>query len=284
MTFWFPQFSVPATGRLAGLVVCAILITAASSGPTKVDPAQLQLTPGFPGRASLKLAGRPWTTQNASRPWSIRIVKNRPNTAVFEVRAGDHIGAATRNNRSEVMLASNDPDRAISYDQDFWAAGSVAIQSDAISSDKVPVIICQVHDTPDESPPFALRFQGQDLYLTVQGDLAARSTGNSRQQRLVRIPNVLRSTLNSEPVFHHWVVRLRFSRLAQGEVDFWWNGARVYSGKNLVMGYNNVIGGYWKYGIYRSVSSSETLRVTHANVELGTKTLIDRVSHPLPLQ
>jgi hypothetical protein len=144
----------------------------------------------------------------------------------------------------------------------------------------VPVIICQVHDTPDEgdykskSPPFALRFQGQDLYLTVQGDLAARSTGNSRQQRLVRIPNVLRSTLNSEPVFHHWVVRLRFSRLAQGEVDFWWNGARVYSGKNLVMGYNNVIGGYWKYGIYRSVSSSETLRVT----------LIDRVSHPLPLQ
>jgi len=290
MIFWFPQFSVQGAARFAGSVMCAVLTAAASPGSTKVDPAQLQLAPGIPGNSSLRLAGRLWTTQNASRPWSIRVAKNRPNIVVFEIRAGDHIGAVTRNNRSEVLLASNEPARTIPYDKDFWVAGSVAIQSDTTSPNKVPVIICQVHDTPDEgeykskSPPFALRFQGQDLYLTVQGDLVARSTGNSRQQRLVRIPNVLRSALDGEPVFHHWVARLRFSRSTQGEVDFWWNGARVYSGKKLVMGYNNAIGGYWKYGIYRSVSSSETLRVTHANVELGGKTLIDRVLHPLPLQ
>jgi hypothetical protein len=289
MTFRFSRFPVRAMSRLAGLLVSAMLVTAASAGSKKPAPADLQFGSALPGRATFSLGGRPWTTQNASRPWSIRIAKNHPNIAVFEVRAGDHIGAATRNDRSEVLLASNDPARIIPYDHDFWVAGSVAIQSDTVSPDNVPVIICQVHDTPDDgeykskSPPFALRFQGRDLYLTVQGDLAARSSGNSRQQRLVKIPNVSRSVLDSKPVFHHWVTRLRFNRAARGEVDFWWDGVRIYSGKNLVMGYNNTVGGYWKYGIYRSVSSAETLRVTHANVELSRTSLIDRVSHPLPL-
>lgn len=293
MMFRFPQRLTPASRRWARWTASVLVVAAASAAPAaspKASPALLQLGPALPGKTALILGARTWATQNASRPWSIRIAKDRPNTAVFEVRAGDHIGAATRSDRSEVLLASNDPARIIPYDQDVWAAGSVAIQSDAISPDKVPVIISQVHDTPDEgeykskSPPFALRFQGRDLYLTVQGDLAARSSGNSRQQRLVRIPNVSRSALDAALVFHDWVARLRFSRGAQGEVDFWWDGVRVYSGKNLVMGYNNAVGGYWKYGIYRSVSSSETLRVTHANVELGGKSLLDRVSHPLPLQ
>jgi hypothetical protein len=290
MTFRFLQRFTPADRRWALMTASALLVAAGPAAPPEARPTLLQLRPAVAGKSAVTLGERNWTTQNASRPWSIKVAKNRANTAVFEVRAGDHIGAATRNDRSEVLLASNDPTRIIPYDQDVWAAGSVAIQSDAISSDKVPVIISQVHDTPDEdeykskSPPFALRFQGKDLYLTVQGDLAARSSGNSRQQRLVRIPNVLRSALDAAPVFHHWVARLRFSRGAQGEVDFWWNGVRVYSGKNLIMGYNNAVGGYWKYGIYRSVSSSETLRVTHANVEFGGKSLLDRVSHPLPLQ
>jgi hypothetical protein len=211
------------------------------------------------------------------------------NTVVFEVRDGDHIGDARHNNRSEILLTRHDPMRIIPYEQDFWASGSVAIQG-AVSPDKVPVVICQVHDTPDvgelrsKSPPFALRLQGRDLYLTVQGDLAARSIANSRQQRLVRIPNVARSNLSASPVFHHWVVRLRFSRSANAEVDFWWDGARVYSGRNLVMGYNNVVGGYWKHGLYRSVASSETLRVTHANVELSRASLFERVKHPLSLR
>lgn len=250
----------------------------------------IRFGPPLDHKASFKLDGRRWTTQNSSQAWSIRVMHGYKDAVAFEVRDGDHIGRARQNNRAEILLARDDPHRIISYDKDFWAAGAVAIQSDDTSADRVPVVLMQVHDTPDagelqsKSPPFALRLEGRDLLLTVQGDLAACSLRNSRQQRLVRIPNVSRTALNAKPQFHYWVVRLRFSRTMKGEVDFWWGGQRAVSGRNLMMGYNNAVGGYWKHGLYRSKAASERLRVVHANVELSPSSLIGRVRRPLPLQ
>ena len=242
----------------------------------------------IPANATVKLDGLRWAVQNPSKPWSLRPVAGRQNMLAFEVRGDDHLGNEPHKNRSEVALRRQNRLGKIPYDQDVWAAGSVAIQSDAVSPERLPVVIHQVHDTPDpgeyasKSPPFALRFYGRDLYLTVQGDLAARSVGNSRQQRLARLPDERRTRLDEPPLFHDWVVRLKFSRAAEGEVDFWWNGQLIYSGKGLKMGYNNIVGGYWKYGIYRARSTPETLRVIHANVEISEASLRDRVRHPRP--
>lgn len=238
------------------------------------------------------LNGHRWAVQNASKAWSIRIASHRANTVVFEVRQGDHIGRVFRNNRSELLLPRGDPMQIIPYDRDFWASGAVAIQGPA-SAPGVPIVLMQVHDTPDpgalagKTPPFAMRLSGNDLTLTIKGDPTpslASDVALKRGQRVALVPDVSRSGLQDPPVFHRWVARMRFSRGSNGALDFWWDGKRIYSGSNLVMGYNNQRGGYFKYGIYRSHASGEQLRVVHANVEISFSSLGSRVARPLPLK
>jgi hypothetical protein len=75
---------------------------------------------------------------------------------------------------------------------------------------------------------------------------------------------------------------MKASRTGNGELELWWNGEhRARTG--LLMGYNDVIGGYPKFGLYEPTESGNTIRVTHAMTELSLASLFDRVANPLPI-
>jgi hypothetical protein len=233
------------------------------------------------------LAGRTWNTQNAGKAWSLAAATNRRNMMTFETRAGDHANGEVGKTRSEVLPASSDPMFQVPFDTPYWMSGHLAIQSDVINPENIQSLIGQIHANGDmgdvsTSPLFGMRAVGRDLLITTQGDVNAVTSGNSVQQRAFLFRNVLRTGLSEEMAFHRWVACLKTSRTGNASLDFWWNGEH-YTRTGLLMGYNDVIGGYPKFGIYEPTESGNTIRVTHAMLELSLTSLFDRVANPLPI-
>jgi hypothetical protein len=245
----------------------------------------------IPHDAAIGFSGRSWRAETANKAWSIVPASNRQAYITFEVRNGDHLsetGAEAGKNRSEIKLLPTDSMALLPFDTDVWFSGYIAYQYDVAPPANITAVTMQIHNSPDAgepdvSPLFAQRLQGDDLLFTVQGETGAVTTGNSVQQRLLLIPGIVKTSLADEPYFHRYVYRIRATRNGTSQLDIWWNGELVYSGINLLMGYNDLLGGFFKLGIYRPTQSSETLRVTNAMTEMSLTSLIDRVANPLPI-
>ena len=78
------------------------------------------------------------------------------------------------------------------------------------------------------------------------------------------------------------VGRLVFGWDNNASVDIWWDGAKILSQANTNMGYNDMRGPYFKFGIYRA-KVAETTVADFANMELGTTSLLTRVTSPLEI-
>lgn len=131
-------------------------------------------------------------------------------------------------------------------------------------------------DYTARSPVFAQQFAGSTLVVTTRSDPNASSTGNLTQVDRYTAPNF---PLN---VWHRFVYRLRFSQTGNGELQGWIDGAAVIPTTVIPLGYNDTLGPFLKYGIYRN-PAPETVVAEFANVEIGTSSLLSRVASPLPI-
>lgn len=224
--------------------------------------------------------GRQWTVQSDTKPWSIVRYDGYDR---FEVRPGDHYALdPTDRERAEFTghTGGNVP-----FEQFVWVSFAIRVPAESELSPKKDINIAfgQFHQEPDANDdsapvPFLQLFQGNNFSIV---------TRSSTQNPLVNPPAPLAVTRYAEANFprDQWVYfvhKLRFSRTGNGYIQTWRNGVEVVPGTTIPLGYNDVIGPWWKYGIYR-VSTHETTIVDFANVEFGTSDLSGRIAHPPPI-
>jgi hypothetical protein len=83
--------------------------------------------------------------------------------------------------------------------------------------------------------------------------------------------------------FYNLVVEIVEGWSNDGLCNVWLDGVQVVNLSGINIGYNDVIGPYWKLGIYRGGSATDTLAVEYANPEIkddGTS-LFARVAAPI---
>lgn len=220
-------------------------------------------------------AGWDWTLQrDKTKTYPIQeVVGAKPVRHRFEARSTDSWNSESTRNRAEFALDH----RFAPSGQAVWFSYAIRVRGGA------PVtnwnVLSQFHNSPDSgdistSPPLSInmvpgekirfirRFDAQPFTTTKRDDITMAESMVARD-RWYRIAG-----------------RVVFGWNNNGSVDIWWNGARIIGLSNTNIGYNDMRGPYFKFGIYRA-KVPETLIVDFANMEIGTTSLLARVTSPL---
>lgn len=237
------------------------VVVAASQQERAAEPRRI-----FNGSRYVRL-GRRYSAQNSGR-YSTAL--RCGNQDVSEVTHSDRpVGDPKRVDRSELSGWRSWP-----YDRDVWVSYNMKIQRLARTPDWV--VLGQFHAVPDPGersavPPLAFYMSNGALQLATRGnpDLIT-----SRPSTVVQWTGK-RFRLH---VWHRVVLRIRFSRTGLGHLSAWIDGKLVTS-VDTPLGYNDTVGPYWKYGIYRGTARS-VAQVRYAGMEIGLHSLQDRVLHP----
>ncbi len=217
------------------------------------------------GKSGLNNAGKPWSYAKTGR-------QER-----FEIRAGDH-WKGEHSERSEVAIY-----QFVKSNVDIWQAYSLLIEPGPTS--RAPwCIFGQWHAYKDlwdqyVSPPMAQFLTGDTFNVWTASDPALRQTIKNYPPPITRYqrPNFQRG------LWHSFVQRTRFNAFGHGELQTWIDGQQILNLKQIPIGYNDVIGPYFKYGVYRPPGDPTPMAARYANMELGYASLADRIKHPLPV-
>lgn len=227
------------------------------------------------GAGQQAIAGRVWNVQTSGNPWAIQRASNRPMHR-FEVRPGDHAEGQLDRNRSELQCTTKDTVSGV----DLWVSYGLKVSAAAgIFSDSM--VLGQWHQTEDAGdfsgyPPFELNLHADGLHVyTASVSEAGRPTSYPITHRAGPIPFALDEV-------HQIVIRAKFGWSNDAELDVWVDGAAVYSGAAINMGMNDVVGPYWKMGIYYTPADAiPNVVAEYWNFEIGTTSLAGRVTSPL---
>jgi hypothetical protein len=131
-------------------------------------------------------------------------------------------------------------------------------------------------ETPGKPPAFTMRH--------VRGNLELATRSDTRKTTTTQVDEVVRKRLPWFPAntWQNIVVRVKFDPFGQGNITFWLNGQKVYASGQIPIGYNDSFGPHFSQGQYRGATDATTA-LDFANVEFGTKSLLDRVTQPKPL-
>jgi hypothetical protein len=131
-------------------------------------------------------------------------------------------------------------------------------------------------ETPGKPPAFTMRH--------VRGNLELATRSDTRKNTTTQVDEVVRKRLPWFPAntWQNIVVRVKFDPFGQGNITFWLNGQKVYASGQIPIGYNDSFGPHFSQGQYRGATDATTAH-DFANVEFGTKSLLDRVTQPKPL-
>lgn len=211
---------------------------------------------------------------NAGRPWSYSVSGRQER---FEVRAGDH-WKGEHSERSEVAVY-----QFVRTNTDIWQAYSLLIEPGPTSL--APwCIFGQWHAYKDPwddyvSPPVAQFLAGDTFKVWTASDTALRQTLRTYPPTVIRYQR----TNFERGRWHSFVQRTRFSAFGHGELQAWIDGEMTYDLRGIPIGYNDLVGPYFKYGVYRPPIDSSPMAARYANMELGYHSLADRIDHPLPI-
>lgn len=237
-----------------------------------IAAAAIALTLGCNADAS----GRGWGVQkDDSNSSAIREVG--PNHVRFEVHASDNWKKDVGKGRNRAELKAKD---TVPFGQDVWFSYQMKIDASGPLTARY-CILGQFHQTGDPwdasvSPPFAINLLPNNRLRFVKRYSTDRVTSST-------IDTVM---YESAPIERGRWVRvvghIVFGWQGNGAVQMWLDGRQVVDLPRTSIGYNDVLGPYWKFGIYRA-QSPETLSVEYANMEIGSASLLGRVSQPLPI-
>lgn len=239
------------------------------------------------GRASF--AGQLWGVQHApDRPYAIQQAIGPSGLPVhrFEVREGDYCTTPDDH---------NDRNRAEFCGLTKWAFGtavwvSYAMRVKAGALIKAWNVTGQFHSTPDTalgdvggSPPFATECRPGEKLVTLRRDTAEKVTTGGQ------LPTIMHSSALVRDRWLRVVERVVFDYSGNGAVRQWLDGTLVIDAAPIPIGFNDEVGPYWKFGIYRAAHMADgtlipdPMIVEYANMEIGLSPLGQRVTAPLAL-
>lgn len=230
------------------------------------------------------IGGEDYTAQSPGQPYSLAVVgdPSSPTYSRHELHNGDRwvndVNNFPNDARERCELRGN---TFLPMEVDVWMSGSVRVTASTWKPNEYNIITQFIQDPPsgEAGGQNSLNFSIENgiLQIYTRGDTAAVTT--------VRPAAVTRYTTDWTPHLGQWVslvVRARFSKAsANGELDVWLDGSKVIGATGIVMGFNNPQGPYSKLGVYRS-GWTDPIVVEWANREIGTASLLSRVTSPLP--
>ncbi|HEX6866002.1 MAG TPA: heparin lyase I family protein [Caulobacteraceae bacterium] len=251
--------------------------TSPTTTPTTEATVESYCAPSVNSLGRTTFADWEWTLQrDKTKLYPIQeVVGMDPVRHRFETRSTDSWNSETTRNRAELALTH----RFAPAGQSIWFSYAMRVRGGA------PVtnwnVLSQFHNSPDSgdistSPPFSMNMvPGEKLRFIRRFDAAPLST--TKRDDITMGERVI-----SRDRWYRIVGRLVFGWDNNASVDVWIDGAKMISLANTNMGYNDMRGPYFKFGIYRA-KVAETLVADFANMELGTTSLLTRVTSPLDI-
>jgi lysophospholipase L1-like esterase len=226
--------------------------------------------------------GVTFRTQNAELGHCAGVRGNRFRS---EVRQGDtwsgDIAANPPRNRSE--FAQQNPTLPVTG-TDFWSSLAFKIATDA-PSEAVWMTLMQIHSSIDSVPAMIAPYlYGSNLTIETASATSTDGSGAVAVQRHT-VANLQRLQ------WHNLVMRVRGGVGGAGQLQAWLNGTELFNLTSIDLGYPNIVGyqPYMKFGLYRRATTlaaapvTQTFAAEYANIEIGTASLLARVSSPLPI-
>jgi hypothetical protein len=233
-----------------------------------------------------------WNMNCFSQPYAFAQT-TAPNGAIsrrFEVRSGDRAPGDINLHPTDVRqrCEQKNTDTFWSWDTDVWLSYDFQWSGTVPTSGSHHNIINQWQQTPEPNcdtaghpPSLSLGFRNGNFDLSKHSTTAVCDTVQPANE-----------TLYAQPWFppNTWeriVLHTRMNPAGTGLVELWLNGAKVYTGTGLSIGYalnteDLSYAPHYSDGEYRD-GQPDTTVFTVANLQLGTADLSSRVSNPPPL-
>ncbi|WP_221392770.1 heparin lyase I family protein [Dyadobacter sp. NIV53] len=230
---------------------------------------------GFSTR-KLDIFKNKYRIQSPNRSHSVNVAKNKTSQIYkFQLNSGDQWLSDLGKDKERSELYSLDK---MPFNQDVWLSYAVRVEPGSPVTSK----FChfgQFHATEDPGeaasvPILTFRFVGED-------DLSITTCANTDPFATYNTTGVIR--YKGKLPRGQWVrnvMRIRFSH-DEGQLQWWENGVEMLNLSDVGIGNNDIVGPYWKFGIYRT-KSEESLIVEYANMELSTTSSLEsRIQNPL---
>lgn len=213
----------------------------------------------------------------SSSPNAIQMSNTEQGTIRFNARSGENSRwdqkEGSRVDRAELTgWAQPNP-----LGQDVWISyAQRVLPGDPVTSRWC--VIGQMHATTQagdrgSSPPFALHLLPGDVYeISTRYVATARHTENPDET--IRYSGAI-----ERGRWYNHVFRLRFGYKGDAVLQWWRDGILMLDLKGFSMGYNDPVGPYWQFGIYRN-TSPENLTIEYRNVEVSQVSLSNRIASP----
>jgi hypothetical protein len=238
---------------VAGLALC---LWSNASGEEKIHPTANWMAP-LKSKWKIQSPGRPYSIQTASD-----VRKNGEDSLRFELRKGEQWNTSFR---SEVNTTEHPPMNSVR-----WYAFSLYLPVDFPIEDN-RLVLAQWHGADKKergevarSPSMAFRYRAGRFYVTD------RHTSERIVKDSDTVPETILFQTNSFPLgqWNDFVVQAKWSYQDDGFVNVWWNGKPIvqYCGP---VGYNDDLGPYFKFGIYRD-DTDKTYVAYYNQVKFGT--------------
>jgi hypothetical protein len=212
----------------------------------------------------------------AENSWNIQ--RNaQDNDFLFEVRSGDKWATDASLSRPYERAEISKVETA-NFGETYWVAYDFKLLGAPTNAQWL--YLGQWHATPDPDDVTA-----QPIYKLELVDTGWRiRTYGTTQDPLVDTVNPTTHYQSGPFNLNQWyrfVARFIFSPTA-AELSVWLNENQIVNATNFPMGYQDVVGPYWKVGIYR-YETTETFKVRVANLSVGKTDLSGRITSPPPL-
>jgi hypothetical protein len=213
---------------------------------------------------------------NAKRPWSY---KRMGQLERFELRHGDICeGDGVHRERTEVGFY-----KPATWRKDYWLAFSVLLEPGPPTEAKW-LMLGQWHafkDPWDISlwPPISLFLtpKQERLVVMTSSNPSWRQSGPHAAVTRYIGPPLKRG------VWHSVVYKVRFDPKGHGLLAMWVDGQNILDLVDIPIGYTDMVGPYYKYGLYRPLGDPSRQVAWYANMEASNDPLADRIAKPLPV-
>ncbi len=261
--------------------VGALGVAALVSGCTEQEPAPSTSEDIAEGRGTPGSGGEAFILQSPGKRWSYRATTSPEGMSCrrFELRGRDQW-------QNDVDLFDDGRQRVAlrgttgwPIKTDVWFAYSLRW------SGALPGTWSQLTSFHSALEPREVRGKPDPFSFSVaRGRFTISTRSDTRLLTRSKADTVARYSMPMFPAdtWQQIVVRIRFDPSGRGRLVFWLNGRQRYDSGPIPIGYNDEGGPYFKFGLYRSASDRRTV-AEFANVEIGTDSLLDRVSEPPPL-
>lgn len=194
----------------------------------------------------------------------------------FEVRSGERLTSDTVGvERAELGSQTAQP-----FGTDIWVAYAMKVTAAPLTSDW---LVAGQFRATDDAGDFASRSPVWSVLL-YPDDVLVIATRSDPTDPSVGQPDFVNRYAGTfeRGVWMQFVHRVRFAKTGDGLIQSWIDCTEVIAETAVPVGYNDVLGPKWRYGIYREADAATTV-IEYTNMECGTASLLDRVTDPLPL-